>query len=177
MKDRIGSGPQSNCINHSELDLAALSLSSLEYLTMSPFELDYHRALTTTIQQAYDHPIEAYTSFVTLYNIPSRWTHDDFQSFIDPNNALAQILQAHFIAVQAILTPILYLERVGFEGINAPTAVMGWIEGIYRNVPVQLREYVEWPRQVAGYPFMRFLGHGEMSYFDEQTSELGLLSL
>ncbi len=177
MKTRIGTGPQFNCVNHEDLDLAGLSLRSIEYLNMSSFERTYWGALDTTVQQAYDHPIEAYTSFVTLYNIPSRWTHDEFQAFIDPNNTVAQILQAHFIAVQAILTPILYLERVGFEGINAPTAVMSWIEGIYTTVPLHLRHHVEWPRQVSQYPFMRFLGQRETSYFDEQTEDMGLLSL
>ncbi|KAF3052499.1 hypothetical protein E8E11_011218 [Didymella keratinophila] len=122
MKNRIGGGTQYSCVNHEDLDLAAISLRSIEYLSMSSFEKTYWSALNTTVHQAYDRPIEAYTSFVTLYNIPSRWTHDEFQAFIDPNNSVAQILQAHFIAVQAILTPILYLERVGFEGVNAPTA-------------------------------------------------------
>lgn len=177
MRNRISTDSPSNCVNHDDLDLAALSLRSIEYLNMSSFERTYWTALDSTVQQAYDHPIEAYTSFVTLYNIPSRWTHDEFQAFIDPNNTVAQILQAHFIAVQAILTPILYLERVGFDGINAPTAVMSWIEGIYRNVPPHLRHHVDWPRQVSRYPFMRFLGHMETNYFDEQTEDLGLLSL
>ncbi|KAJ4378422.1 hypothetical protein N0V86_006125 [Didymella sp. IMI 355093] len=177
MKNRIGGGTQYSCVNHEDLNLAALSLRSIEYLNMSSFEKTYWSALNTTVQQAYDRPIEAYTSFVTLYNVPSRWTHDEFQAFIDPNNSVAQILQAHFIAVQAILTPILYLERVGFEGVDAPTALMSWIEGIYRNVPHHLRHHVEWPRQVSSYPFMRFLGQRNESYLDEQTEDLGLLSL
>lgn len=177
MKRRIGSSTQYSCVNHEDLNLAALSLRPIEHLRMSCFEQTYWAALDTTVQQAYDRPIEAYTSFVTLYNIPSRWTHDEFQAFIDPNNSVAQILQAHFIAVQAILTPILYLERAGFEGIDAPTAVMSWIEGIYRNVPHHLRHLVEWPRQVSRYPIMRFLGQRDDDYFGEQAGDLGLVSL
>ncbi|UPX17170.1 uncharacterized protein EKO05_0007542 [Ascochyta rabiei] len=177
MKHRIGTAPPFSCLNQGDLDLAATSLSSIGYLNMSPFEHAYRSALDTTIQNAYDRPIDAYTSFVTLYNIPSRWSNDEFQAFIDPNNSIAQILQAHFIAVQAILTPILYLERVGFEGINAPTAVMSWIEGIYRNVPHHLRHHCEWPRQVSRYPYMRFLGQRNTSYFDKQAEDLELLGL
>lgn len=108
MKTRIGNSPQSNCVNHDDLDLAAISLRSFEYLNMSDWEKTYWDTLDRTVQSAYDRPIEAYTSFVSLYNLPSRWTHDEFQAFIDPNNSVAQILQAHFIAIQAILTPILY---------------------------------------------------------------------
>lgn len=175
MKDRIGTAPQYSCVNHEDLDQAAISLRSIEYLNMSSFEKTYWNALDSTVQNAYDRPIEAYTSFVTLYNIPSRWSHDEFQAFIDPNNSVAQILQAHFIAVQAILTPILYLERVGFEGINAPSAMMSWIEGIYRNVPHHLRHHVEWPRQVSG--FMGSLGQRNTNFFDEPAEDLGLLSI
>ena len=177
MKNRIGGSTQYSCVNHENLDLAALSLRSIEYLNMSSFEQTYWNALNNTVQQAYDRPIEAYTSFVILYNIPSRWTHDEFQAFIDPNNTVAQVLQAHFIAVQAILTPILYLERVGFEGINAPTAVMSWVEGIYKNVPHHLRHHVEWPRQVSRYPFTRFLGQRDNDYCYAQTEDLDLLTL
>jgi hypothetical protein len=101
-----------------------------------------------------------------LYNTPSQWTHDEFQAFIDPNNSVAQILLAHFIAIQAILTPILYLERVGFEGVHAPTAVLGWVDGIYWNIPCHLRHHVEWPRQVSRYPFTRFMGLKQVEYYD-----------
>ena len=176
MKARIDNSLQYNCVNHEDLDLAVISLRSIEYLNMSDCEKMYWNALYHTVQNAYDRPIEAYTSFVTLYNIPSRWSHDEFQVFIDPNNSLALILQAHFIAIQAILTPILYLERAGFEGINAPTAVMGWIEGIYMNVPYNLRHHVEWPRQVSRYPFVRFLGQRNTNYYDEQIENMGLVS-
>jgi hypothetical protein len=169
MQNRIGVAPQFNCVDHEELDLAANSLRSIQYLNMSSFEQTYWTALDITIQNAYDCPIKTYTSFVVLYNIPPRWSYDEFQAFIDPRNSVAQILQAHFIAVQAILTPILYLERVGFEGVNAPSAVLSWVEGIYGNVPCQLRQHVEWPRQVSRYPFMKFLGERSANFFDGEA--------
>ena len=178
MRTRIATSSL-NCMNHSDLDLAALSLHALDDLAMTPCEATYWSILVRTVDAAYTDPVETYTTFVLLYNLPSKWTHDEFQAFIDPGNAVAQILLAHFIAVQAILTPILYLERVGFQGVDAPTCVLSWIEGIYGNVPVGLRGYVEWPRQVAGYSFVRFLGQRpvemglDMEYFDEDA--LGLL--
>ena len=143
-----------------------MSLRDIELLNMSEWELMFWEILVRTVDHAYDRPVEAYTTFVLLYNTPSRWTHDEFQSFIDPNNSVAQILLAHFIAIQAILTPILILERVGFQGIDAPTAVLGWIEGIYKNIPPELRPHAEWPRQVSRYPFMRFMGQSQIDYFE-----------
>ncbi|KAF2127275.1 hypothetical protein P153DRAFT_358884 [Dothidotthia symphoricarpi CBS 119687] len=160
IKHRIATNPQLNHINHADLDLATLSLHSVKHLAMSDTERTYHDLLAQTISSAYANPAEAYTTFVATHNTPSKWTHDEFQTFIDPDNSVALILLAHFIAIQATLTPILYLERVGFRGIEAPTAVLGWIEGIYGSVPMHLRGCVEWPRRVARYPCLRFLGQG-----------------
>lgn len=170
MRNRIGASSR-NCVSHSDLDLAALSLHALSDLPLSPCESSYWSILTQIVDSAYSNPVETYTTFVQLYNVPSQWSHDEFQAFINPANATAQILLAHFIAIQAILTPILYLERVGFQGVDAPTCVLGWIEGIYYNVPPHMRQHVEWPRQVSRYPFMRFLGQKQMdhSYFDEDS--------
>lgn len=165
MRSRVGT-TQFATVNREDLDSAAISLSAIELLNMTDWEHTFWDTLVQTIDSAYDRPVEAYTTFVMLYNIPSRWTHDEFQSFIDPNNSVAQILLAHFIAVQAILTPILILERVGFQGIDAPTAVLGWIEGIYKNVPPRLRHYVEFCRQVSRYPFMRFMGQRQIEYYE-----------
>jgi hypothetical protein len=172
MRARISTSSSPH-ISPTELDLAAHSLHALTSLPMSPCEHTYFSILTSTISHAYTSPEETYTTFVRLYNTPSSWTHDEFQAFVDPNNSVAQIMLAHFIAVQAILTPILWLERVGFQGVDAPTCVLGWIEGVYRNLPGQLRGHVEWPRQVSRYPFMKFLGQSER--LDREEEGLTLL--
>jgi hypothetical protein len=165
MRNRLATS-QLNSVNREDLDAAAMSLQEIELLNMSDFEKSFWDILVRTVDYAYHDPIAAYTEFVLLYNAPSKWTHEEFQSFIDPNNAVAQILLAHFIAIQAILTPILVLERVGFQGIDAPTAVLGWVEGIYRTVPMSLRHHVEFCRQVARYPFGRFMGQRQISYYE-----------
>jgi hypothetical protein len=166
MKSRLATS-QLTRVNSEDLDAAHRSLKEIEYLPeMAEHEKSFWETLISTVENAYHDPIAAYTTFVLLYNAPSRWTHDEFQSFIDPNNAIAQILLAHFIALQAILTPILALERTGFQGIDAPTAVLGWVEGIYRNVPPVYRHHVEFCRQVSRYPFMRFMGQRQMEFYE-----------
>jgi hypothetical protein len=165
MQKRIGTSSLTY-VNREDLDMAAMSLSLIKALNMTDWERSYWDILVRTVNYAYDCPVETYTTFVMLYNTPSQWTHDEFQAFIDPNNSVAQILLAQFIAIQAILTPILYLERVDFEGVHAPTAVLGWIEGIYWNVPCHMRHHVVWPRQVSRYPFTRFMGQKQVDYCD-----------
>ncbi|KAL5412288.1 hypothetical protein PMIN03_004349 [Paraphaeosphaeria minitans] len=157
---------QKTLVDRGDLDLAALSIHDIELLNMTDGEKMFWNALIRTVENAYDRPIQAYTTFVQLYNIPSRWTYDEFQSFIDPNNSIAQILLGHFIALQAVLTPILMLERIGFQGIDAPTSVPGWVDGIYKNVPLELRHYMEWPRQVTRYPMMRLYGQKHLDYYE-----------
>lgn len=163
MRTRVCASQQ-NLVNRDELGMAALSIHDIQLLNMTEWENNFWTLLLQTVEHAYDRPIQAYTAFVQLYNIPSRWSHDEFQSFIDPNNTVAQILLAHFIALQAVLTPILMLERIGFQGIDAPTSVLGWVDGIYRNVPAELRHYMEWPRQVTRYPMMRLYGQRHLGY-------------
>ncbi|KAF2662314.1 hypothetical protein K491DRAFT_287443 [Lophiostoma macrostomum CBS 122681] len=175
MRSRLASS-QLNSVNRQDLDSATLSLQAIKSLNLTDWEKSFWIILVKTIGHAYDDPVSAYTTFVMLYNTPSRWTHDEFQSFIDPNNNVAQILLAHFIAVQAILTPILVLERVGFQGIDAPTAVLGWIGGIYRNIPLTLRHHVEWCKQVSRYPFMRFLGQRQVDCYEDMPLESSSLT-
>ena len=112
---------QQSCVNRDDLDLCDFSLRDLELLNMTEWERTFWDILIRTVENAYDRPIQAYMTFVQLYNVPSQWTHDEFQSFINPSNSVAQLLLAHFIALQAVLTPILILERVGFQDIDAPT--------------------------------------------------------
>ncbi|KAL1797495.1 hypothetical protein ACET3X_004101 [Alternaria dauci] len=165
MQMRVGTSPLT-CVNHEDLDMAASSLNLIKALRMSEWERSYWEILVCTVSHAYDSPVETYTTFVMLYNTPSQWTHEEFQAFINPSNSVAQILLAHFIAIQAILTPILYLERVDFQGVHAPTAVLGWIEETYWNIPYHMRHHVEWPRKVSRYPFMRFVGQNRVEYCD-----------
>jgi hypothetical protein len=148
-------------------------MNSIADLHLSDFERTYWFTLVRVIDNAYERPVETYITFVLLYNIPSQWTHGEFQTFIDPNNTVAEILLAHFIAIQAILTPILFLERVEFQGVNAQTCVLSWIEGVYKNVPPHPRRYVEWPRQVSRYPFLQFPGQRRIDYFDEVLKPVG----
>lgn len=146
-----------------DLEHAALSLTTLlTTLSLAPHEHQFATTLQHTLHLASTaSPLAAYTSFVTLYNAPSRWTHAEFASFVDTHNGGAQVLLAHFIAAQAVLTPILALERVGFQGVDAPTEVLGWIEGIYWGVRPELRGLLEWPVRVARYPVGRFVGELE----------------
>ncbi|KAH9876083.1 hypothetical protein J1614_003962 [Plenodomus biglobosus] len=132
------------------LTAATTSLTALHSLPMAPHEQAFHRTLLQTIKNAHSNPVKTYTSFTSLYILPSTWAPPTFSSFISPANATAQILLAHFIAVQTVLAPLLYSARPGFAGVEAPTKMLAWVESVYCGVGGELRRFVEWPRGVAG---------------------------
>ncbi|OCK85355.1 hypothetical protein K432DRAFT_413347 [Lepidopterella palustris CBS 459.81] len=151
-------------INPTDLNDAKASLKLAGLLEMTDWEKQFHTVLVRTVDFAYGHPVEAYETFVSLYNLPARWSHEQFQSFIDPGNNVAQVMLAHFIAVQAVLTPILMFERLGFQGVNAPSAMISWVDIIYKNVSSSFRPYLEWCRLVSRSPLQRFLGQCPQDY-------------
>lgn len=163
MQNRLSNASQFP-VDTNDLDDATASIKAVETLPLTDWEEAFHNVIVRTLEFAYNYPVQAYTTFVTLYNLPSRWTHDQFQSFINPHNSTSQILLAHFIAVQAILSPILSFERMGFQGVNAPTALLSWIENIYRTVPDCFRPYLEWCRTISRYPFHRINATRQIEY-------------
>ena len=73
--------------------------------------------------------------------------HDQFRELIDPNNEVCQLLQAHFVAMQLIMTPISRVEwgkrqspaELGTEGRSG-----GWLQTLHKAIPPHMLEYYEW---------------------------------
>ncbi|KAL5382261.1 hypothetical protein DPSP01_006656 [Paraphaeosphaeria sporulosa] len=57
---------QQNFVDRDDLDLAALSIHDIELLNMTDWERMFWDALIRTVENAYDRPIQAYTTFVQL---------------------------------------------------------------------------------------------------------------
>lgn len=72
-------------------------------------------------------------------------THEEFQDFINPDNEVGQLLQAHFIAVQLLLVPITINEL----GPRRPEALSyghsGWLNVILGKIPRHMVKYYAWP--------------------------------
>jgi hypothetical protein len=71
---------------------------------------------------------------------------DEFREFINPQNEVCKLLQAHFIALQLIMTPITKNEQVGRE---RPTVAddggsARWLVALHSNIPVLMLKYYEW---------------------------------
>jgi len=73
--------------------------------------------------------------------------YSEFREFTDPNNKVCQLLQAHFVAMQLIMTPI---TRSEWEGRRNATSGEEdgksghWLKTIHRNIPADMKTYYEW---------------------------------
>ncbi len=82
-------------------------------------------------------------------------SHVDFQSLIDTRNLVGQLLQAHMIALQVMLSSISVKEHLGKEVKGRPYRSVQWLVGIGRNVRNRglchgdMKKYFEWPMQMA----------------------------
>jgi hypothetical protein len=76
-------------------------------------------------------------------------THDEFQHFINPTNEIGQLLQAHFVAVQILLSPITAREMGDRKPEKPSNESKRWLGAILDRVSPQMQEFFEWPTYVA----------------------------
>jgi hypothetical protein len=67
-----------------------------------------------------------------------------FHEFIDPENSVARLLIAHFLAIQMIVIPIVDREYNGRARAMPARGNMDWISSLYKSCPGHLRKYMEW---------------------------------
>lgn len=77
----------------------------------------------------------------------------DFHHLIDPTNQIGLLLQAHLIALQTMLEPVLKHEVVPRKGENGAKpdhrGSVAWLDTIHGKVGEEMREWFEWPMMWA----------------------------
>ncbi|KAH7356409.1 hypothetical protein BKA65DRAFT_579287 [Rhexocercosporidium sp. MPI-PUGE-AT-0058] len=108
--------------------------------------LSMARNLVTSSQDAYMELRKYYGLFMFL-------SQEDFIHFINPTNNVGKLLQAHFVSLQLIMTPITNSERAHRQLVNPdeepdnPTRsnpTVGWLASLHSNIPPEMMEYFEW---------------------------------
>jgi hypothetical protein len=82
-----------------------------------------------------------------VYQMFMMMPHDEFREFIDPNNDVCQLLQAHFVAMQLVMTPISKVEwgkRTSPNEMKTFGKSGRWLETLHKGIPRHMREYYEW---------------------------------
>lgn len=74
--------------------------------------------------------------------------HSEFKELINPANKTCQLLQAHFLALQLTMTPVMENVRENIDSPQAEKTKNGvtsrWFPALHNNIPDELREYCEW---------------------------------
>jgi hypothetical protein len=82
-----------------------------------------------------------------VYQLFMMMPHEEFREFTDSKNEVCQLLQAHFVAMQLIMTPI---SKVEWGKRKSPTAMKTdgrtgrWLTTLHNAMPPHMRGYYEW---------------------------------
>ncbi|KAE8448950.1 hypothetical protein EG329_008746 [Mollisiaceae sp. DMI_Dod_QoI] len=110
-------------------------------ITMYGLLLSMARNLITSSRSAYMELRKIY------YIFSFEMKDEEFREFINPANEVCQLLQAHFVAMQLIMTPITKAEQRGRESAAAGEGdgtTGRWLKTLHSNIPAHLLEYYEW---------------------------------
>lgn len=81
-------------------------------------------------------------------------SHEEFALYIDPSNEAGKLLQAHFSALQLIMTPFTRRETVANKRKCATSmyrqdgTTVRWLVSLHRKIKPEMAMYYEWPMWV-----------------------------
>ncbi|KAG9229064.1 hypothetical protein BJ875DRAFT_211741 [Amylocarpus encephaloides] len=128
------------------------ALGSLERicpLCKHPVELEIYGMLLATARALITSSRDAWMCLKKIYGLFSYlMPQASFTYYIDPRNRVCQILQAHFVALQLIMTPVTRNEKVVSDQkknlrVNDGTTAK-WFRPLHKDVPVEWSRYYEW---------------------------------
>jgi hypothetical protein len=102
-------------------------------------------------------------------------TQPDFEYFVNPSNEACKILQAHFVALQLIMSPVTKNEWAAKEretGIkdDGNGKTVGWLFGIHNHARKDMLKYYRWTMWVQREVLSSRLYNGKIS--DESLPSL-----
>jgi hypothetical protein len=124
---------------------------------------------------------QAYAELRRFYGYFMMMPYDNFKEFCDPANEVSLLLQAHFVAMQLIMTPISKNEWVGSNRKEAatstdPTSTDGktgrWLVNIHSSIPIHMLEYYSWTLLVEE----EIYNKGNFSYCEPKSPEHSVIS-
>jgi hypothetical protein len=119
------------------------SVRALGHLCRSVFEVKYLAILEDVLERSKVSYVDSYSDLCVAYYVFEQPSHEEFRSFIDPTNYVAQILISHFFLMEWVigchaLEPI--IEAFPFRGIIASA----WIHEVAERLPDAYEPYIRW---------------------------------
>lgn len=138
------------CVDDQMLDKYYRTLERVKPLLTDDAHRQFYRALVDTLNALHKSSRLGYMNFIQVYAVFYKLDNKEFVGFVSDDNSVSQLLLIHFIALHALMLPVLVQatpERV-FRFPQVVTSVFRWGEKIYERLPASLRTYVRWPAEL-----------------------------
>ncbi|KAK0099353.1 hypothetical protein ONS95_003574 [Cadophora gregata] len=139
---------------HTDVSRAACrSLEKFGFLCERGYELMLYGTLLSMARNLVTSSQDAYMELRKYYGLFMMLPQQDFVHFIDPKNIVGKLIQAHFVSMQLIMTPITNSERAPRQLVNPdqeyndPTRsnpTVGWLSSLHSDIPDHMMEYFQW---------------------------------
>ncbi|KAE9363276.1 hypothetical protein N431DRAFT_550919 [Stipitochalara longipes BDJ] len=126
------------------------SVARLSGLTMQGMEREMCKLQAEIIRLLSVSSLEAYLKYREVHSLISSFSHAEFQAFIHPSNAIAQIILAHYVALLALMAPIKSREWAGRNMGTPNRHTVFKLDGIWNNVPEEMKGFLYWPMKATG---------------------------
>ncbi|EXJ82923.1 hypothetical protein A1O3_06739 [Capronia epimyces CBS 606.96] len=144
--------PQLPSVHPQLLEDADRALEGIRPYVAGDTELDFHDALVDVVISLQASPIDGYLQFIGVYGVWYELCHDSFQSFLDPDNLVAQLLLAYFICLQLLMVPLAaqeWQQRADTTRVRVLSGTVEWAEAIFERLgDSELNVHLEWPRNI-----------------------------
>lgn len=132
---------------------ALRSVQALRSLLRTTMDAHFHAALLSVLVALQESSRAGYLNFIRVYATFFDMSHDQFGVFVDVHNLPAQLLMAHFIALQMLMVPLTLHEWPERSDVSRATVLLGiveWADRIFERTPPAMGGYLEWPRGIMG---------------------------
>ncbi|KAH8791000.1 hypothetical protein F5882DRAFT_400844 [Hyaloscypha sp. PMI_1271] len=134
-------------INEEVVAAACRSFEKMSPLLKTKTEIGMYGLLLSMARSLVTSSKEAYIGLGKVYQLFMMMPHEEFREFTDSKNEVCQLLQAHFVAMQLIMTPI---SKVEWGKRKSPTEMKTdgrtgrWLTTLHNAMPPHMRGYYEW---------------------------------
>ncbi|EWG54480.1 hypothetical protein FVEG_17328 [Fusarium verticillioides 7600] len=126
------------------IDAGVASLKAIAPLSKSTLEVSLVTALQSILEMSRTTCVCAFGAVCRAYQLFGAASDSDFLTISDAENCVAQIVMAHFFAIEYVLASIA-LAPVSPSFPFRRTIITAWILRVKRQVPASYGSYIQWP--------------------------------
>ncbi|PNP86460.1 hypothetical protein FNYG_00162 [Fusarium nygamai] len=140
----INNGFDIGLFDYEAIDAGIASIKAIAPLGQSTLEISLVAALQSILEMSRTTCVGAFGAVCRAYQLFGAASDSDFLTISDADNCAAQIIMAHFFAVEYVLASIA-LVPVSPSFPFRKTIITAWILRVKRQVPASYGAYIEWP--------------------------------